>query len=45
MLAHKYELLIMEQNEFITEKFTKFIDIINGLKSLGKSYTNNELVH
>ena len=45
MLVHTYELFKMEQNEFITNIFTKFTNIINGLKSLKKSYTNSELVH
>ena len=44
MLVHKYELLKMEQNEWITHIFTKFTDIINDLKSLEKPYFNNELV-
>ncbi|XP_073103323.1 uncharacterized protein [Elaeis guineensis] len=44
MLVHKYELFKMEHDESITAMFTRFTDIINGLKSLGKSYTNSELV-
>ena len=44
MLVHKYELFKIEYDESITEMFTHFTDIINGLKSLGKSYTNSELV-
>ncbi len=34
----------MESTEFITEMFTRFTEIINGLKSLEKSYTNSDLV-
>ena len=44
MLVHKYELFKIEHDESITAMFTRFTDIINGLKSLGKSYTNSELV-
>ena len=43
MLVHKYELFKIEHDESITAMFTRFTDI-NGLKSLGKSYTNSELV-
>ena len=34
----------METSEIIFEIFTRFTDIINGLKSLGKVYTNVEMV-
>ena len=34
----------MEANETISQMFTRFTDIINGLKSLGKIYTNVEMV-
>ena len=44
MLVHKYELFKMEHDESITEMFTHFTDIINNLKSLGKSYSNSDLV-
>lgn len=44
MLVHKYGFFKIEPNEFITKIFTKFTIIINYLKSLGKSYTNSELV-
>ncbi len=44
MLVHKYELFRMENSESITEMFTRFTDIINGLKSLGRSYSNSDLV-
>ena len=44
MLEYKYELFKMEHDESITELFTPFTDIINGLKSLGKSYSNSDLV-
>ena len=44
MLVHKYKLFKMEHDESITVMFTRFMDIINGLKSLGKSYSNSDLV-
>ena len=44
ILVHKYELFKMEHDESITEIFTHFTDIINGLKYLGKSYSNSDLV-
>lgn len=44
MLIHKYELFKMKPSEPITEMFIRFTDIINGLKSLGKAYTNSDLV-
>ena len=44
ILVHKYELFNMESNETISQMFTRFTDVINGLKSLGKTYTNVEMV-
>ena len=44
MLVHKYEWFQMEQNESIACMFTCFTDIINGLRYLGKSYPNSDLV-
>ena len=36
MLVHKYELFRMEVNETISKIFSRFTNIINGLKSLKK---------
>ena len=44
MLVHKYELFKMEPTVSITNIFTRFTDIVNSLKSLGKDYTNSDLV-
>ena len=44
MLVHKYELFKMEHDESITEMFTHFTNIINSLKSPGKSYSNSDLM-
>ena len=41
ILVHNYELFKIKSDESITEMFTRFTDIINGLKSLGKVYPNN----
>ncbi|GAV83542.1 UBN2 domain-containing protein, partial [Cephalotus follicularis] len=44
MLVHEYELFFMHDNESINDMFTRFTTIINSLKNLGKSYSNQELV-
>ncbi|GAV81980.1 zf-CCHC domain-containing protein/UBN2 domain-containing protein, partial [Cephalotus follicularis] len=41
---HEYELFIMHDNECISDLFSRFTTIINSLKNLGKSYSNQELV-
>ena len=43
-LVHEYELFCMKSEESISEMFTRFTNIINSLKSLGKCYTNVENV-
>ena len=43
ILVHKYELFKIEQNESISGMYTRFIDIMNNLKNLDKSYTDSEL--
>ncbi|GAV74368.1 UBN2 domain-containing protein, partial [Cephalotus follicularis] len=43
MLVHEYELFVMHDNECISDMFTRFTTIINSLKNLGKSYSNQEL--
>ncbi|WP_374695496.1 hypothetical protein ACEW7V_00205 [Areca yellow leaf disease phytoplasma] len=44
LLVHNYELFKMEPSEIISAMFSRFIDIINGLKSLGRVYSNADLV-
>ena len=44
MFVHQYELFKMQPDETIKEMFTRFTDITNNLKSLGKTYTNEEMV-
>ncbi|GAV75150.1 UBN2 domain-containing protein, partial [Cephalotus follicularis] len=44
MLVHEYELFVMHDNECISDMFSRFTTIINSIKNLGKSYSNQELV-
>ena len=43
ILVYKYELFKMEQNKSISGMYIRFIDIMNNLKNLDKSYTDSEL--
>lgn len=43
-LVHEYELFCMKSEESISDMFTRFTNIINSLKALGKCYTNVENV-
>ena len=44
MLVHDYEMFKMDVDESIPSMFTRFTNITNSLKSLGKEYTNGEMV-
>ena len=44
MYVHQYELFKMEVDESVKDMFTRFTDIINNLKSLGKTYFNEEMM-
>ncbi|GAV77669.1 UBN2 domain-containing protein, partial [Cephalotus follicularis] len=44
MLVHEYELFLMHDNECISDMFTRFTRIVNSLKNIGKSYSNQELI-
>ena len=44
LLVHSYELLFMKDNETIVEMITRFIDIVNGLEALGKTYKESKQV-
>ena len=44
MFIHQYELFKMQTDESIKNMFTRFIDITNNPKSLGKTYINEEMV-
>ncbi|GAV72804.1 zf-CCHC domain-containing protein/DUF4219 domain-containing protein/UBN2 domain-containing protein, partial [Cephalotus follicularis] len=42
--TNQYELFVMHDNECISDMFSRFTTIINSLKNLGKSYSNQKLV-
>ena len=44
MIFHDYELFKMKPQETIKDMFTRFTDITNALKALGKTYSNMEQV-
>ena len=44
ILVSEYELFMMKSNESISEMFARFMVIVNGLKALGKEYTDADLV-
>ena len=44
MLVHKYELFKIEPTKSIINMFTRFTDIVNCLQSLGKHFTNSDLI-
>ena len=44
LLINKYELFKMKEGEGIQEMFDRFNDILNGLRALGKTYSNSKLV-
>jgi len=44
LLMRKYELLEMSDRESVIDMYTRFTHIMNELKSLGKSFTTEELV-
>ncbi|XP_057999323.1 uncharacterized protein LOC131178382 [Hevea brasiliensis] len=43
-LIYKYELFKMKSDKTISEMYDRFVEIIGGIKSLGKTFTNEELV-
>ena len=44
MLFTKYENFFMKEDESIVDIITRFTDIVNGLKTLDRKLTNDELV-
>ena len=44
ILVHEYELFRMKLEETLSEMFARFTSITNGLKALGKEYSNMDLV-
>ena len=45
LLIHSFELFRMKPIETIGDMFTRFTDIVNGLKRLRKSFSDFELVN
>ena len=45
MLTLDYELFKIKADETIKEMSDRFMDIINGLKALGKTYPKKEMVN
>ncbi|XP_057984566.1 uncharacterized protein LOC131169362 [Hevea brasiliensis] len=43
-LIYQYELFKMKLDETISEMYDRFVEIIGGIKSLGNTFTNEELV-
>ena len=44
LLVHSYELFFMKENETIVEMITRFINIVNDLEALRKTYKESEKV-
>ena len=44
LLVYKFELFKIKEREGIQEMFDRFNDILNGLKPLGKTYSNSKLI-
>ena len=45
ILLHDFELFHMKPSETVVDMYTRFTDVVNGLKSLGKSFSDFELVN
>ena len=45
LLVHSYELFRMKPSETIGDMYTRFTDVVNGLKGLGKGFSDFELVN
>lgn len=45
LLVHTYELFRMKPSETIRDMYIQFMDVVNGLKELGKSFLDFELVN
>lgn len=44
MLVHSYKIFVMKPDETIKEMFTRFTNIVNSLKGLGKAYVKGNLI-
>ena len=45
LLMHDFELFRMKPSETIVDMYTHFMDVINSLNALGKSFSNLELIN
>ena len=45
ILMHDFELFQMKPSETIGDMYTRFTDVVNGLRALGKCFLNSELVN
>ena len=45
LLVHSYELFQMKPSETIRDMYTRFTDVVNGLKGIDKSFLDFELVN
>ena len=45
LLMHNFDLVRMKLSKTIIDKYTRFTNVINGLKAYGKYFTNLELVN
>ena len=45
ILLHDFELFQMKASETIGDMYTRFTDVVNGLRALGKCFLNSELVN
>ena len=44
-LIHDFELFGMKPSETIVDMYTHFMDVVNGLRALGKCFSNFELIN
>ena len=44
-LIYDFELFYMKPSETIGDMYTRFTDVVNGLKALGRSFSDFELVN
>ena len=45
ILIHDFELFRMKLSETVVDMYTYFTDVVNGLKALGKCFSNFELIN
>ena len=45
LLMHDFELFRMKPSETVIDMYTRFTDVVNGLKALGNCFSNFELVN